>query len=115
MAAAILIALLAPVPSALAEPEAAAAAEKRAAAKEKAREHRGAARRPLGLKPYHLAPAPEPLDPVSDLPVRELRSITLCQRSTIVDARTVGTVPAADIVPYVHQRYDDLSVLSRRD
>lgn len=56
-----------------------------------------------------------PLDPVADLPVRTLRSITLCERATVVDAKTVGTVPAADIIPFVHQRYDDLSVLGRRD
>lgn len=52
-----------------------------------------------------------PLDPVQDVPVRELRSITLAQRATVVDARTWGTVPASDLIPYVHQRYDDLSVL----
>ncbi len=56
-----------------------------------------------------------PLDPVADLPVRTLRSITLCERSTVVDARTIGTVPAADIIPFVHQRYDDLSVLGKSD
>ena len=56
-----------------------------------------------------------PLDPVADLPVRALRSITLCQRATIVEAHTVGTVPAADVIPYVHRRYDDLSVLGKRD
>lgn len=51
-----------------------------------------------------------PLDPVADLPVRELQSITLTQRATVVDARTVGTVPADDLIPFMHQRYDDLSV-----
>ncbi len=56
-----------------------------------------------------------PLDPVADLPIRTLRSITLCQRATVVEAHTVGTVPAADVIPYVHQRYDDLSVLGKRD
>ena len=56
-----------------------------------------------------------PLDPVADLPVRELRSITLAQRATVVDARTVGTVPADDVIPFMHQRYDDLSVLGAAD
>jgi acetoacetate decarboxylase len=52
---------------------------------------------------------------VADLPVRELKSITLAQRATIVDARTVGTVPADDVIPFMHQRYDDLSVLGAAD
>jgi len=56
-----------------------------------------------------------PLDPVADLPVRGLKSITLAQRATIVDARTVGTVPADDLIPFMHQRYDDLSVLGAAD
>jgi len=56
-----------------------------------------------------------PLDPVADLPVRELKSVTLAQRATIVDARTVGTVPADDVIPFMHQRYDDLSVLGAAD
>ena len=56
-----------------------------------------------------------PLDPVSDLPIRKLRSITLSQRATVVNARTVGTVPAENLIPFVHQRYDDLSVLGVKD
>lgn len=55
-----------------------------------------------------------PLDPVADLPVRTVRSITMAQRATVVDARTLGTVPAADIIPFIHQRYDDMSVLGKK-
>ena len=33
----------------------------------------------------------------------------------LVDARTVGTVPADDLIPFMHQRYDDLSVLGAAD
>ena len=56
-----------------------------------------------------------PLDPVADLPVKKLRSITLSQRATVVNARTVGTVPAENLITIVHQRYDDLSVLGAKD
>ena len=56
-----------------------------------------------------------PLDPVADLPVRKLHSINLSQRATVVNAHTVGTVPAEYLIPFVHQRYDDLSVLGVKD
>ena len=56
-----------------------------------------------------------PLDPLSDLPVKKLVSINLSQRATVVSARTVGTVPAENLIPFVHQRYDDLSVLGNKD
>jgi acetoacetate decarboxylase len=48
-------------------------------------------------------------DPVADLPVRELLGITLAERSSIQRGEIHGTVPGEWILPYVHQRYDDLS------
>lgn len=48
-------------------------------------------------------------DPVADLPVREVLSITLADRSSIQRGEIHGTVPGEWIRPYVHQRYDDLS------
>jgi acetoacetate decarboxylase len=48
-------------------------------------------------------------DPVADLPVRQLRSIELAERSSIQTGEVMTTVPADWITPYVHQRYDDLS------
>jgi acetoacetate decarboxylase len=48
-------------------------------------------------------------DPVADLPVRQLRQITLAERSSIQRAEIHSTVPAEWILPFVHQRYDDLS------
>ena len=48
-------------------------------------------------------------DPVADLPVRELVSITLAERSSIQRGEIHGTVPGEWIRPYVHQRYDDMS------
>jgi hypothetical protein len=29
--------------------------------------------------------------------------------------RIIGTVPRENLAPYVHQRYDDLSVLGKKD
>jgi acetoacetate decarboxylase len=48
-------------------------------------------------------------DPVADLPVREVRSIILAERSSVQRGEIHGTVPGEWIRPYVHQRYDDLS------
>lgn len=48
-------------------------------------------------------------DPVADLPVRSIRSIELAERSSIQTGEVVTSVPADWVVPYVHQRYDDLS------
>jgi acetoacetate decarboxylase len=48
-------------------------------------------------------------DPVADLPVRRIREIELAERSSIQTGEAVGTVPADWMLPYVHQRYDDLS------
>ena len=48
-------------------------------------------------------------DPVADLPVRELLSIQLAERSSIQRGEIHGTVPGEWIRPYVHQRYDDMS------
>jgi acetoacetate decarboxylase len=48
-------------------------------------------------------------DPVADLPVRAIRSIELAERSSIQTGEVMGTVPADWMIPYVHQRYDDLS------
>jgi len=48
-------------------------------------------------------------DPVVDLPVRKLRFIELAERSSVQRGEIVGTVPGDWLLPYVHQRYDDLS------
>ena len=77
--------------------------------------HKHTTERKVELVDGEVTLGDSPLDPVSDLPVREVRSIILAQRATVVDARTVGTVPAADLIPFVHQRYDDLSVLGSSD
>ncbi len=48
-------------------------------------------------------------DPVADLPVREVLSIIVAERSSIQRGEIHGTVPGEWVRPYVHQRYDDLS------
>jgi acetoacetate decarboxylase len=53
-----------------------------------------------------------PLDPVADIVVREIRSITWCRRRTIQVGRIAQRVPAEWLLPYVHQRYDDVALLA---
>lgn len=54
-----------------------------------------------------------PLDPVIDIPVRRLIDITWSERATIQTAEIHSKVPGDWILPYVHQRYDDMSVLGK--
>ena len=48
-------------------------------------------------------------DPVADLPVRRLVEMTISERRSIQRGEIVSHVPAEWLLPYVHQRYDDLS------
>jgi acetoacetate decarboxylase len=48
-------------------------------------------------------------DPVADLPIRRLVEITLSERRSVQRGEIVRQVPGDWLVPYVHQRYDDLS------
>ena len=52
-----------------------------------------------------------PLDPVADFPVRRIVSFEYAELATTQRGEIVARVPAASLLPYVHQRYDDLSVL----
>jgi acetoacetate decarboxylase len=52
-------------------------------------------------------------DPVADLPVRELRAITVSERSSIQRGEIHTTVPGEWLRPYAHQRYDDLSPVGK--
>ena len=52
-----------------------------------------------------------PLDPIADIPVRDVVSMDYAELSSSQRGEIVGTVPADDLLPFVHQRYDDLSVL----
>ncbi|GAB2773729.1 acetoacetate decarboxylase family protein [Streptomyces daliensis] len=46
-------------------------------------------------------------DPVADLPVRRLLSVTLGEKTSDQSGRVVERVSARALLPYVHQRYDD--------
>ena len=48
-------------------------------------------------------------DPVADLPVRRLVEMSISERRSIQRGEIVSHVPAEWLLPYVHQRYDDLS------
>jgi acetoacetate decarboxylase len=48
-------------------------------------------------------------DPVVDLPVRRVVEMTLSEKRAVQRGEIVATVPADWLVPYAHQRYDDLS------
>ncbi len=53
-----------------------------------------------------------PLDPVADIMIRDIRSITWCRRRTVQVGRIAQPVPAEWLLPYVHQRYDDVALLA---
>jgi acetoacetate decarboxylase len=53
-----------------------------------------------------------PLDPIADIVVREIKSITWCRRRTVQVGRIAQRVPADWLLPYVHQRYDDVALLA---
>ncbi|MFJ9677658.1 acetoacetate decarboxylase family protein [Streptomyces sp. NPDC101194] len=46
-------------------------------------------------------------DPVADLPVRRLVELTIGEKTSDQQGRAVARVSAKDLLPYVHQRYDD--------
>ncbi|MEZ5382441.1 MAG: acetoacetate decarboxylase family protein [Microthrixaceae bacterium] len=48
-------------------------------------------------------------DPVADIPVLGDVTATLSERRSTQAGRLVERVPAADVIPYAHQRYDDVS------
>jgi acetoacetate decarboxylase len=53
-----------------------------------------------------------PLDPVADIEIRQLESITWCRRRTQQTARIACPVDGTSLLPYVHQRYDDVALLA---
>jgi acetoacetate decarboxylase len=52
-----------------------------------------------------------PLDPVADVPVRRVVSFEYAELASSQRGEVVGTVPSATALAFLHQRYDDLSVL----
>ena len=55
-----------------------------------------------------------PIDPIADIPVRRIVSMEFAQVATTQTGEVVERVPADWLLPYVHQRYDDLSVLGKK-
>jgi acetoacetate decarboxylase len=55
-----------------------------------------------------------PLDPIADLVVRRLVDLNWTERASTQVGRIIGPVPRDQVVPYMHQRYDDLSVLGAK-
>jgi acetoacetate decarboxylase len=55
-----------------------------------------------------------PLDPIVDIPIGKIVSMQFAQVTTTQHAEVVERVPADWLLPYVHQRYDDLSVLGKK-
>jgi acetoacetate decarboxylase len=56
-----------------------------------------------------------PLDPLVDIPVGRIVSMQFARVATTQHGEVVERVPSDWLLPYVHQRYDDLSVLGKRD
>jgi acetoacetate decarboxylase len=56
-----------------------------------------------------------PFDPVADLPVLVVRGIELAEKASSQRGELVATVPGEWLRPFVHQRYDDLSVVGAKD
>lgn len=54
-------------------------------------------------------------DPVADIPVLGDVEITLSERRSQQRGELVEQVPAASVLPYAHQRYDDLSPVGKDD
>jgi acetoacetate decarboxylase len=48
------------------------------------------------------------MDPVADLPVRRMVSMTYEEGSTRSGGKVLCSVPGAALLPFVHQRYDDI-------
>jgi len=55
-----------------------------------------------------------PLDPIADFPIRRIVSFDYAEIASSQTGEAMGTVPAEWFVPYLHQRYDDLSVLGAK-
>ncbi len=55
-----------------------------------------------------------PLDPVADLVIRRVVDLNWTERASTQVGRIIGPVSRQEFVPYLHQRYDDLSVLGAK-
>ncbi len=56
-----------------------------------------------------------PIDPIADLHIVNLIDLNWTQRASTQVGKIIGPVPRENLVPFIHQRYDDLTVLGTRD
>lgn len=56
-----------------------------------------------------------PIDPIVDIPMGRMVSLEFAQVTTTQRGEVVERVPADWLLPFTHQRYDDLSVLGKKD
>jgi acetoacetate decarboxylase len=56
-----------------------------------------------------------PVDPLGDIPIGRMISMELAEVTTNQEAEVVERVPGDWLLPFVHQRYDDLSVLGAKE
>ena len=56
-----------------------------------------------------------PIDPIVDIPIGRMVSLEFAQVTTTQRGEVVERVPMDWLLPFVHQRYDDLSVLGKKD
>lgn len=52
-----------------------------------------------------------PLDPIADLEIRRMVDLNWTERASTQVGQIIGPVPRENLTPFLHQRYDDLSVL----
>ena len=55
-----------------------------------------------------------PIDPIADIPVGRIVSMQYARVATTQEGELVERVPADWLLPFAHQRYDDLSVLGKK-
>ena len=55
-----------------------------------------------------------PIDPLGDIPVGKIVSMEYAQVATKQSGEVVERVPADSLLPFMHTRYDDLSVLGKK-
>ena len=58
-----------------------------------------------------LAAKEAPPDPIADLAIVRMVDLNWTERASTQVGRIIGTVPREYLTPFLHQRYDDLSVL----
>jgi acetoacetate decarboxylase len=54
-----------------------------------------------------------PIDPIVDIPIGKVVSMHYARVATTQEGEVVERVPAEWLLPFMHQRYDDLSVLGK--